>query len=526
VHEDILLKLGSIPELRVVSKTTMMRYRETEKTVAQIAHELGVVYLLEGGVRREGKSVRVNGTLIDSRTDRPVRGFTLTKEVSDVFSIQSEVAQTIAQDLQAALSPATRNLLANRPTESLGAYEVFLKGRALRNTGLSREKTAEAQQIFRRAVELDPKFAAAWAELAVVEAERIFHAHDTTPEQKARADAAMAEALRLAPDSPDVKRAEATFTYNRHRDYARATAQFETLRGMFPNDASIYHSLGAIQRRDHRWPESLANLKRAVSLEPANLTYANTLEQSLSGLRRWEELHAERRRTAALREGGVVQAERAILRFAGRAAESRAELDAFLSRLSPGERDSTEILFFLRARARERGDLAEFRRLDRQVLATPDSEWPDDPLDLAFGYAQLGDLPAAQARLVDAPEKARKRVVQDTESYLARQRLALIEALLGNRAEALRHGRKSVELMSEAYDAYFGPQASKIFAVVQAWCGEERSGARRTAATGADALGLYGGGRADAWGLVDTAPQRPALPRDHRAGEKELAAHR
>ncbi|MBI5768417.1 MAG: protein kinase, partial [Verrucomicrobia bacterium] len=469
VHEEVLSKLTSVAELRVISKTSVSRYRDTKKTGPEIGRELEVAYLLEGSVRREGNLVRVTGTLIDARADRQVRALTITKSVTDVFSIQAELAQTIAAELQAVLDPGTKKQLERRPTASAAAYEAYLKGRALLVSGGRREKTEEAEKLFQSAVDADPNFAEAWAELAVIESIFLFQSHDLTPARRERADAAMAKALLLAPEAPEVQRAQANFTYNRFRDYARATAQLEALRAKWPNDASLSFLLGVVQRRNHRWADSLANLRRAVEMEPANLSFSDAYEQSLSALRMWEQLWAERRRTGPLRPGGSEAAERELMFMKRRAFASRVELDAYLAGVPAAEREQPEILDLRQSRARERGDLAAYRRLDQQLAQSSVA----DAVGSAFGYAQLGDPAAARARLGDEPEKLRAQVAADPNNSAAWQRLGLIEALLGRHEEARRCAAKATELMSEPYDPYFGPQASKMAAIILAWCGEK-----------------------------------------------------
>jgi TolB-like protein len=180
VHEDILTNLALVRELHVVSRTSVMQYRGTTKTIKQIAQELGVAYVLEGSVRRAGNRVRVTGQLINARTDEHVWAKAYDRDLTDVFTIQGELAQAIAGAMAAALSPQEKSLLERRLTDNLGAYDAYVKARELRERAISTDQD-EIEPLLQKAVELDPKFAAAWAELGAFHAYLYFGEQDHTP---------------------------------------------------------------------------------------------------------------------------------------------------------------------------------------------------------------------------------------------------------------------------------------------------------------------------------------------------------
>jgi TolB-like protein len=365
MHEDILTNLALIGELRVVSRTSVMQYRSTTKPMKQIGTELGVAYLLEGSVRRVGNKVRVTGQLINARTDEHVWAKSYDRDLTDIFAIQAALAQEIAGALSTAILPATQRLLARRPTENPVAYDDFLRARASRNSGRvgTRAALREQEALFQSAVRQDPTFAAAWGELATVHAQYVFWGVDGTPARLALADAAIAEAVRLAPESPDVIRAVGTHAYYAHRDDARATARYEQVARLQPNDPTVFSSLGLIQRRQGRWAESLVNLRRAVELDPGNASYVRNLRDSLTRGRRWPEaVEAQRRLIALLPD----RAEERwwLADFESQIAGSWRPAGDFMASLTPAERETPAGIYFRKGWARYRGDAAEYHRLD------------------------------------------------------------------------------------------------------------------------------------------------------------------
>ena len=270
IHEDILTNLALIRDLHVVSRTSVMQYRGTTKTIRQIGSELHVAYVLEGSVRRAGNKVRVTGQLINAQTDEHVWAKAYDHDLNDIFAIQTELSQEIAGALAAALSPRERVLIDRHPTDNLAAYELFLRGRDSFNRAPTGSPNAlrQTEALYQKAVDEDPKFAVAWASLAEIDALFMFWGFDHTAERQAKGDAALANAVRLAPESPDVIRAIGTYAYYANRDYVRATEQYEKIGRLQPNDPTVFSSLGLIQRRQGQFALSLANLHKAIELDP------------------------------------------------------------------------------------------------------------------------------------------------------------------------------------------------------------------------------------------------------------------
>src|SRR5271165_736816 len=287
VHEDVLTNLSFIRDLSIVSRTSVMQYRGTTKPIKEIGRELGVAYVLEGSVRRDGGKVRVTGQLIDARTDKHVWAKSYDRDVTDIFAIQGELAQAIAEALQSVLSPETKVLLARRPTENARAYDDYVKARQAR-TGANFGSTGTAALLLEEAVHLDPKFAVAWAELGSLRALSYFK-FENGNRQIAPAKEAIDAAVRLAPDDPAVVEALGDYYYYGYRDYARATEQYLRLAQMRPNDPEMFYSLGLIQRRQGRMAEAIPNLRLGHKLDPDNVDYSLEFASSLGAVRRYDE---------------------------------------------------------------------------------------------------------------------------------------------------------------------------------------------------------------------------------------------
>jgi TolB-like protein/Flp pilus assembly protein TadD len=477
VHEDVLTNLALVNELKVVSRTTVTQYRDSKKPLKQIGEELGVAYILEGSVRRVGNKVRVTGQLINARTDEHVWAKSYDRDLTDVFAIQASLSQEIASALQAAITPQAQKFLERRPTENPVAYDAFLKGRDSRNKARSGAPAPlkQAENYFQSAVDQDPKFAAAWGELAVAHALHVFWEIDHTPARLASAEAAIQRAVQLAPDAPDVINQVGTYAYYAHRDYAKANEQFEKLARLKPNDPTVFSSLGLIQRRQGRWAESLVNSRRAVELDPGNAGYARNLIQSLENVRRWPELLVEQRRFIAWVDDKLTE-ESILTRDQYWATGSTKEGDAWLTSLTPEQFNSPKVISLRKSRARGIGDFAEAIRLDRlQPYFDGDGTAHHvQALDAAVVYAAVGDTAGAVQRLGDFPAQLRAKVLREPTNPRIRDDLAMMEALLGNKAEALRLAREAYDMLPESRDALDGVAFSLWTLVrVQAWVGEK-----------------------------------------------------
>jgi TolB-like protein/Flp pilus assembly protein TadD len=475
VHEDLLTNLALVAELKVVSRTSVMQYRGTTKTIRQIGQELGVAYVLEGSVRRAGNKVRVTGQLINTRTDQHVWARSYDKDLTDIFAIQAALSQEIAGALSAAISPQTQKFLERRPTDNPVAYDFYLKGRDSRNRSptSSAPHLREAEGLFKGAVQQDPNFAAAWGELAVVHALNAFWGFDGSAARLAEADAAIAQAVRLAPEAPDVIRLLGTYAYYAHRDYARATEQYEKLVRLQPNDPTVFSSLSLILRRQGRWAESLGYIRRALELDPGNISYLRNSLSTLKDGRRWDELRAAQRRLVALLPEKLRE-QFDLADFEFTATGSLQAADDLLARLSPAERDSPVGIFYRKNWAVDRGDYAEFKRLDQLQPAFEEAEWPALSAILAATVYWVEGAPAAvRARLAPQLAELQGRVEREPTGAIPVGMLGEMEALLGRPEEAMRHIRQAMELVPDSRDSLDGPTYRYTLAQIYALTGDK-----------------------------------------------------
>jgi TolB-like protein/cytochrome c-type biogenesis protein CcmH/NrfG len=475
IHEDILTNLALIRELRIVSRTSVMQYRDTKKTMKQIAQELGVTYILEGSVRRSGNKVRVTGQLIHAATDEHVWAKSYDRDLTDIFTIQSELSSQIAEALKAALSPEEKALIARKPTENPAAYDLFLRARDILNRE-GNTPAARSRQIslLQSAVELDPAFAQAWGELAASCAYWYFLSFPDMDAYMARAKDAIERAVKLAPEDPEIIGSLGTYYYYGFRDYARAAEQYEKRAKLQPNSPVVFNSLALIQRRQGRWAQSLVNARRASDLDPANLSYLRNLLATQRAGRRWDEAVATQRRIITLQPGDLQSAY--FLAYGHfLATGSTRECEAFFKSLKPEEYNSPRGLELRKNWAGVIGDFAEAVRLDKVQPYFDEDGTPH--YEQAFGAASnlyaLGDQAAAIARLGDFPAELRALLVREPNSVRLWAFLAGVEAILGHKAEALRCAERAVELMPESRDALDGVSYAAYRAVTYDFVGEK-----------------------------------------------------
>jgi adenylate cyclase len=475
VHEDLLTNLALVSELKVVSRTSVMQYRGTTKTMKQIGEELGVAYVLEGSVRRAGNRVRVTGQLIDTRTDEHVWAESYDRELTDIFSIQAELAKKIAGALSALISPETKKFLERRPTENPVAYDDFLKGRAVRNRAPTGDVLAldQAEKLFQSAVTQDPNFAAAWGALAEVHALKVFWDRDASAERKALGDAAIARAVSLAPDAPDVIRSVGTYAYYAYRDYDRATAEYGKLARLQPNDPTVFASLGLIQRRQGRWAEALGNQRRAVELDPANIATNRNLLSTLNYVRRYDEALVQQRRLVALLPDELSE-ELALAEQVFTGTGSFHAIDELFARLTPAQKDSRAVLFRRINWANAREDYAEFKRLDQIQPSYPEGENPIlSAIFAATMHLAHGEAAAAKARVEGFVSELQATVKKEPGNMRARIYLGAIEGILGHREEAIRLTRSATDAMPVSRDALDGTSAIYFAVEIYATIGEK-----------------------------------------------------
>ena len=311
IHEDLLTQLALLGELKVVSRTSVMEYRNSRKNSRQIGSELGVGALLEGSVRRAGNQVRVTAQLIDAGTDQHLWAKSYDRELKDVFEIQSELAREIARALRVSLAPQEQARLAKRPTDNLDAYDLFLKHQELvnRSAGTVSSVTTlkEGMALLYKAVELDPKFALAWARLGAEHARAYGYDIDRTPARLAEAKFAMERALALAPEDPLVKVERGAYYTYALNDDALAAKNYEEILAVAPNNVGALLGLADAQARQMVWGTRIPVLERVLAVDARNASALVRLSNSYRNFRYYDRAQAMRRRLIDLGQNELEQ---------------------------------------------------------------------------------------------------------------------------------------------------------------------------------------------------------------------------
>src|SRR5438477_9104127 len=289
IQDDVLTNLSKVGDLKVISRTSVMPYRGKTSNVREIGKALGVATILEGSVRRIGNRVRVNVQLINADTDEHLWAEDYDRDLTDVFAIQSDLAQKIARELQAKLSPTEKAQIERKPTENSEAYLAFVQAHDLCTRPDKLRPTIEkAEQLYEKATKLDPNFADAFAGLAWVE-DWMYHDFDPTAARKEKARAAANEAIRLQPDLPEAHLALGFYHYYCERNYQAALNEFAIAKRSLPNSAEVYMAVGSIERRQGKWAESTANFEKATALSPKDAFLLENLADNYRANKNFEE---------------------------------------------------------------------------------------------------------------------------------------------------------------------------------------------------------------------------------------------
>ena len=292
MQDEILTRLAKIADLKLISRTSTQRYKSSRPHAPEIAKQLGVAHILEGSVQKSGDQVRVNVQLIHAKTDSHLWAETYDRTLTDIFAVESEIAENIARTLRARLTGNEQQAVAAKPTDNPEAYEAYLRGLALWNTlSTSAEDYHKTVLYYDRAVQLDPKFAVAWAALAVAHT-MIYAELDQTPQQLARAKHALDSAVRLQPDAGETHFARGTYLYRGLRDYEGALDAFQKARARSPNQVDPVEFISYVKRRQGKWDEALALQREALELDPRNTILLSETALTYRAVRKIDEAQA------------------------------------------------------------------------------------------------------------------------------------------------------------------------------------------------------------------------------------------
>lgn len=471
VHDDLLTHLSRLGTFKVISRTTVMGYEGSTKSVPEIAKELGATTVLEGGVQRSGDRIRMNVQLIDARTDEHLwaERFDRTLTAGDVFAIQAEIAERIAGALATALTPEQKAELASAPTENLEALDLYYQGLEYYRTraGYGFESARRSEATLSAAVEADPAFAAAWAALAQARAWQLRNGVET---DTTGAREALDRAAALAPDSRETIVAEGVYLYYARADFAAADDRFREALSRWPDDADLIGLRSLVVRRLGRWEEALELGERARAIDPRNPDILSYLGETLGNLRRYDEAERTWDQVLSLNpRDGTARFWKMLLLLEGRGDIPRARrfLEASADVLGAAGHARFVALISFYERDYEGGIAA----LEGHPVE------PDSPTDAPFLLASLShragrepetrvwadSLQRAADRKIDELESGLDPFVQRAENYAFR---GIAHALSGRPAEALRDGRRAMELLQVSRDAVDAPRMQVHVATV------------------------------------------------------------
>ena len=479
VQEEILTDLARIADLKVISRTSVMQYKSgVARNLREIGNQLDVTHILEGSVQRANNKVRVNSQLIDARTDAHLWAQTYDRDLADVFAIQSEIAETIADQLHAKLSAEEKSAIEKPLTTDLMAYELYLRAQALyadtSDQLRAADKLPQAVELLNQAVARDPQLLVAWCRLSKVHTLIYWQGHDHSPARLALANTAVQTALRIQPDAGEAHLALADYYYHGFRDYEHAQTELAIARRTMPNNAEVFEYTGYINRRQGHWKEATTNLERALELDPRNFFILQQMALTYEAQRRYADQIRIYSRALTIVPGDpttrIYRAEAEL--------EWRADIKPFQNTLATLLTENPDVASDVddpRYALCEQTTSAAARALKNYPHDGLVINGVNYPLAYWEGVVALWqkDQAKTQAAFSAARDEVTKTVAKQPDFAPALSLLGMIEAGLGHKEEALRNGRRACELLPISKDAIDGVALAVNLAQIYAWTGEK-----------------------------------------------------
>jgi TolB-like protein/Tfp pilus assembly protein PilF len=476
IQDEILTRLSKIAGLKVISRTSTQHYKSAPENLSDIARELGVAHILEGSVQKSGDAVRVNVQLIKAANDSHLWAETFDRKLTDVFSVESEVAKAIADQLRVKLTGREEKIIEAKPTENPAAYDEYLRGLAYTlKSAPTTENALGAQKHLKEAVRLDPKFALAWAVLSTVDA-RNYLTQSLPPTVALREEARQAaeNALSLQPNLGEALLAKGFYHYACLKDYDAAVHYFELARKFLPNSSQIPESLAYVERRRGQWERSEAHLIEAERLDPRNVSLLTGYATNYVCLRRFPE--ALRKLDQVL---DIIPEDMDTLAAKARIALAEGDLaraSTLLAPLRPTAEDSGVLEIQVYQSILERRPEQMISRLTEILAARPDSTLGHVTGELRFwlGWAEevAGDQAGARESWRQARSELELFLKEQPDNYSLLGDLALTNMGLGDKAAAFAFAERAVAANPIEKDAVRGPVPVEILARVAARNGE------------------------------------------------------
>jgi serine/threonine-protein kinase len=479
VYDGVSTKLAKVATLKVISHNSVAKYRGARNT-QEIGRALNVAYVLEGSVRREAGRIHLNAQLINTHTDAHVWAQEYDRDLSDVFTLQTEIAQKVADQLGAEVSVAEKAAIQEPPTTDLVAYDSYLRAKELVNgiafSMRAKEDLFQAVQLLDQAVARDPLFFLAYGELAGAHDRIYFLGYDHTDARLKFSETAVQSVRRLRPESGEAHLALAQHFYWAYRDYDRSREQLDAAQRTLPNESRIPLLAGYIDRRQGHWDKSLEEMKHALELDPRDFSILQQISLTYECLRRYKEMADTLDRALAISPKDVPsRVRRAWVDLQSQA--NTKPLHSTIQAILSENPSAAPVLVdhWLYMALRERDPVG----IKRALAAMPADGCYDENIPFPNSWCEglaarlSGDESAARSAFNKAREQV-KQIVRDQPDYPeALCALGVLDAALGNKEDAIREGLRAVELMPPSKNALEGAMLAQYLAVIYAWTGEK-----------------------------------------------------
>jgi serine/threonine protein kinase/tetratricopeptide (TPR) repeat protein len=481
VQDEILSNVARISQLKVISRTSVMRYRaDASRDLRQIANALGVAKILEGTVRRASNRVRITVELVDAGSDHAIWSETYDRDLTDIFAIQSEVAETIARKLTATLSPEEKKRIEAKPTENLEAYDLYLRAKELiagyeiSDIIPDLKALSDAINLLDQAIRLDPKFTLAYCESA--------RAFELTPERRALGEAAINSALRLQPDLPEVHLAYARYLIYAwgDQDYQRAREQLAIAKRGLANNAEVFRVEAHLDWRNGDWEKAIQNLNEGIALDPLNTLSIHELAFTYGLVRQFSTAEKEwDRLIQLLPDQPLLKVEKTFISIFknGDDGPARSAIEALPASMA----DDTRVLVLRLNIAltdrdwRKAKEIIEKFKGGEDIVQFAYGNWPVPVGCYSILIARLqGEDPGSNPSFAEVRERLNQKVQKQRspESAKLLSMLAVVDVLLGKKQAAISEAKRAAEILPIPKDAMEGTQIAMNLAVVYAWTDE------------------------------------------------------
>ena len=475
IQDEILTRLSKIAALKVISRTSTMKYKSAPDNLREVGKQLGVAHILEGSVQKIANAVHVNVQLIRTATDEHLWAESYNRKLDDVFGVEGEVASAIAEQLDAKLSGAEQKAVTEKPTQNTAAYDAYLRALSIEHNNYNYEAYVQAERGYEQAVQLDPNFALAWARLGIMRSFLYFNAIELNKNTATAVREAADRAMALAPEAGESRVAQGAYRYRVARDFEGALAAYQEAQKRLPNSSLVFEYMAFVQRRLGRWTEAEVNYKKALALDPRDIQLLSAMgNEFYSYLRRFDEALASIDR--ALQIGGnpsEYAAKAGVLQNAGQLEEARKEL----AQIREDALDDWIISARVGQAIYERHFDEAIKVIERKLNAIPKDQALDSFQEMFL--VQLGQCQEWLGRRDEALQSYSRAVsaikptpetVVEPDANGTPSSLALAYAGLGEKEKALQQAQAAVKAYET--DAINKPQAETALAQIQARFGD------------------------------------------------------